>query len=117
MTPSPKQKVQRECENRLTSHLCNFQTIDDPPDKLLGNFHEQHGFAASSTSLDDPLKRLLFIGENRFRLVDDLFLFGDLDSELFFLACHELGIILQLRGIKGLTLGISRFLVPHELFK
>ena len=36
----------------------------------------------------------LGISELVTEVVDDLFLLGDLDSELFFLACHELGIIL-----------------------
>ena len=30
---SGSQKVQREGENRLTSHLCNLLSIDGPPEK------------------------------------------------------------------------------------
>ena len=57
------------------------------------------------------------IGKLVTQVIDYLFLLGDLDPELLLLACHKLGIILQLGGIEGLTLRIPSFLVPHEFLK
>jgi len=51
------------------------------------------------------------------QVIDNLLLFGDLDSQLLFFTRHKLGIVLHLIVIKGTSLSILRFLVSHQLLQ
>ena len=59
----------------------------------------------------------LSIGKLVSKVIDNLFLLGDLDPEFLFFTRHELLIVFHLASVKGTLFSISCLLVAHQLFK